>query len=215
MPKSKTSSRTIQNLTKPSSFLTGMLIISLVAVGAVLYVNTSRLRDYDQLTSIPNQACVGLSNGATDTMSISIIASAVLKQKNPDNMTAAFSCLTGQGVDAATIQGKHIGGYVFGAHALYFKDITAATTYAAKKVNPLRYWGIDQAGQNAGIPQTSIFTFIVAGGSTPPYYDAYTVHNNIVLRVSLPCGGLDVPACYTQAQTVIRAFSEDILPLNL
>ena len=206
-------------LAKPHTLLITLLVIALVAVSAALFVVNGRLDGYKTLTSVPNQACVGLSNGVISNKAVNIIAKSSLKQNNADNMTAAFTCYTGQGVDAATIQGKHIGSYLFGAQALYFKDAAAAKQYAAKKVNPLRYWGVNQAGQDAGIPQTSIFSFIVIGGPIPPYYDAYTVSGNAVLRISLPCGDTDVSqggvACYAEAQSAIETFARSIVPLNL
>ena len=90
-----------------------------------------------------------------------------------------------------------------GASVSYFASTKEAYKFAEEKINPLRYWGIDEEGQNNDNPQTSLFTFVV-NDEKIPYFDAYTVKRNAVVRVSLPCEGDDSEACTTQAETILK-----------
>jgi hypothetical protein len=178
---------------------------------------TSELGKYKKISRLPNQACVGLNYGALTNKSLNFSAQFNL-EKSDSSKTASFTCLVDQFTQSTTIQGKHIDAYEFGAYATYFTDDQSALDYAEKQLNPLRYWGIDQAGQQAGIPQTSLFTFIVSD-VPEPYYDAYTVKNNSLLRISLPCGDPDVShggvSCYAEAQSAISTFANNVERLEI
>jgi hypothetical protein len=194
------------------------LLLALVASLVLLFCTYKRLSTYRVVERLQNQACIGLGKGAITFKPVDIKAKFNLPDSNPEGKTVEFTCLTNQSTEKATIHGKEIAAYEFGAYATYFKDNAAATKFAEQKVNSLRFWGVDQAGQQAGIPQTSLFTFIVSDVPAP-YYDAYTVKDNALVRISLPCGDNDVSrggvACYAEAESSLNTFADSIETLEL
>lgn len=182
-----------------------VIVIVLLALIGTLLAGFTRQADtiakYELLEKIDNQACRYLDR------QLSVNGSFDLNVKAPKNQPKlTYTCLTGETTTAREIQGKFIDTYGFGATVSYFSSNEEALKFAEEKVNPLRYWGVDEEGQKNGIPQTSHFTFIVTDEKVP-YFDAYTVKANAVLRVSLPCGDPDVAkggvACYAEADAVL------------
>lgn len=179
-----------------------ILIIGLCgAFGVALLKQESTIWKYELLEKIDNQACRYLDNqlGVNGSFDLSVNASV-------DEPKLTYKCTTGETVAAKEIHGKSVARYELGATVSYFSSNEEAEKFAAEKLNPLRYWGVDEEGQRNGIPQTSRFTFIV-NDENVPYFDAYTVKANAVLRVSLPCGDPDVKnggvACYEEANSIL------------
>lgn len=192
--------------TKPSSLAYGALLLLLVMVAGALLSGLIKqgevISTYELLEKIDNQACRYLDrqtgvNGGFD-----------LNLNSPPNKPKiTYKCLTGETVAAKEIHGKFIDEYELGARVSYFSSNHEAEKFAEEQLNPLRFWGVDEEGQRNNIPQTSRFTFII-GDEKIPYFDAYTVKANAVLRVSLPCGDPDVMnggvACYAEADAILQ-----------
>ncbi len=181
-----------------------LLLVLVVFIGILIVAFTKQndtIGKYELLEKIDNQACRYLERQIGVNGSFDLNTNA---PKNEPKLT--YTCLTGESTEAREIQGKFIDKYNLGAHVLYFSSNEEAVKFAEEKINPLRYWGVDEEGQKQGIPQTSKFTFIVSDEKVP-YFDAYTVKANAVLRVSLPCGDPDVKnggvACYAEAQATL------------
>lgn len=179
-------------------------VILLVAMIAALVVTSYKQVDtigkYEILELIDNQACRYLDGQPEVNGSFDLDVDAP-----KDKPKLSYTCTNGQKVTAREIQGKTIGDYSMGASVIYFTTRDEANSYAEQKLNPLRFWGVDQAGQEAGIPQSSLFTFVVT--EPPMYFDAYTVKANAVLRVSLPCPSPDDPDTAGDCQ----AYAESML----
>lgn len=175
------------------------LVLAAALVAGIYYWQQDRasslrqqVNKYEQLLAMPNQACVGVSKASDNDVvlrSVELSATSQLYENDPDSKVAAFRCTIGQntkdlvkGQDVAEVDSK---GYELGAEVIYFDTAAAAKKYANDKVNPLRFWGLDQQGQQEGIPQTSKFTSNIYGSTL--YFDSYTVKDKALLRVSLPC----------------------------
>lgn len=190
----------------PSHFIAFAAVIAfLLIISGVLswglYKQTDVVSKYELLELIDNQACRYLDKQPAVNGSFNLTA---------DTPTGSpkliYTCLTGESVEGGDIQGKYIDGYELGASVTYFSTNQEAEKYAEEKINPLRYWGVDEVGQQNNIPQTSKFTFIVTDGKTP-YFDAYTVKATAVLRISLPCSGSNPEeigaTCSAQAEAML------------
>ncbi len=183
--------------------IVGLLLLSLIVLLTVNLVRQHELvSKYELLEKIDNQACRYLDrqagvNGGFD-----------LEADSPqDKPRLTYWCLTGERVFARQVQDKFVDEYDFGARVLYFSSREEAEKHAQQSLSPLRNWGVDEEGQRNGMPQTSRFTFIVSDVEHP-YFDAYTVKANAVLRVSLPCGTpeerYDLVACQAQADALLN-----------
>jgi hypothetical protein len=164
---------------------------------SLLYKQAELIGKYELLEKIDNQACRYLDGQVAVNGGFDLEASAP-----KDRPKLVYKCTTGEMTGAKVIHGKPIDAYEFGASVQYFSSNEAAIKYAEEKVNPLRYWGVDEEGQKNGIPQTSRFTFIVTDEKVP-YFDAYTVKATAVLRVSLPCHDADIQGCHNDANTIL------------
>lgn len=184
-----------------STVIVFLLVLSGVLTSEVLK-QYDHISKYELLEKIDNQACRYLDRQVGVNGGFDLNVDALSNQPK-----LKYWCLTGDTVAAKEIHGKFIDGYELGASVLYFSSNQEAEKFAAEKINPLRYWGVDEEGQRNGIPQTSRFTFIV-NDEKIPYFDAYTVKATAVLRVSLPCGDADVSnggvACYAEADAILQ-----------
>ncbi len=181
--------------------LSALLLSSLVLICVLqtqLFKQSELISNYELLEKIDNQACRYLDNQPFVNGNFNLHNSAPA-----DKPQLTYTCLTGEKTTAKEIHGKHIDAYEMGASVSYFSTNEAAEKFAEEKLNPLRYWGVDEDGQNKGIPQTSHFTFIVTDEKVP-YFDAYTVKANAVLRVSLMCITDDPGACQNEAEFMLE-----------
>lgn len=175
----------------------------LLLMSGFMYLKLNKQYDligkYELLEMIDNQACRYLDHQEQVNGSFNLTA-----DSPSDQPRLTYTCTTGQTVEGREIQGKLVPAYYSGATVSYFASNADAEKYAEQKVNPLRYWSVDERGQQNGIPQTSHFSFIVTD-EDKPYFDAYTVKANAILRVSLPCADPDNPeVCAQQAEEVLN-----------
>jgi hypothetical protein len=206
MAKTKRASNKKQTLHFSPVYLLIVALLALcIALGAALAQQTDTIGKYELLEKIDNQACRYL---AYQSQSGGINGSFDLNLSARDNEPLlVYKCTNGQVTTDREIHGKGIGEYELGAIVMYFATNEAAERYAEENINPLRYWGVDEEGQQNGIPQTSAFTFIVTDEPVP-YFDAYTVKANAVLRVSLPCPKAEthgVTDCYDEANSILKS----------
>lgn len=200
----KISNKKLIDRFSPLYLLVVALLALCVALGVPLAKQPNTLGMYELLEKIDNQACRYLYQQPAINGSFNLNMNA--KANEP---RLVYKCTNGQVTTAREIHGKSIGEYELGASVMYFATNEAAERYAEKNINPLRYWGVDEEGQQNNIPQTSRFTFIVSeeGESDPSYFDAYTVKANAVLRVSLPCASAEshgATNCYDEADSILK-----------
>lgn len=199
-------------------------VVSLVVVSIVcLLLMACRVNDttrvlnrYRGMAATANTACQGLA-GAIDVKGMKVGLN-VNEAKHPVHV-ANFYCFTGPMLEQQTIQGKTVPAYPMGAKVWYLKNAAEAKKFGETFLNPMRYWGVDQAGQAAGIPQSSLFTFIVSEPNAASYFDAYTVRGNAAMRVSLPCktsqeldSVYNVEDCQTRAEDALKNLAETVRP---
>lgn len=202
-----------------------ILILFIIAlVVAVLLAGVKSLREadkYKKLTAMPNPACLGLGKASAHGISLSPVsleAKSFLHQD--EGKVAAFTCHIGISTQAATIHGKFIDSYPLGAEVTYFENNQTAMDYADKQVNPLRYWGFFDANPDGEIRQDDSFTFVVTD-VTPMILDAYTVKDNALIRISLPCDstkecfGTGTGSGTQTADLLLKDFADSLQPLNL
>ncbi len=179
----------------------GVVIIVLFTMLGSLVVlftrQTETIGKYELLEKIDNQACRYLDKQKGVHGIFKLYDDA---PKNKPKLV--YKCTTGELTKAKEIHGKSIDAYQLGASVSYFSTNEEAIKFAEEKLNPLRFWGVDAEGQRNGIPQTSRFTFMVTDEQTP-YFDAYTVKANAVLRVSLPCTNADPVVCHAEAEAIL------------
>ncbi len=190
-----------QQTDKTSLLLAIVASLALVIIGVMavmLNKQANTLGMYELIENIDNQACRYLDNQPAVNGRFDLTMDAPAGEPR-----LVYECYTGELNKSRDIHGKSIGQYEKGASVAYFATNQEALTFAEQQLNPLRYWGVDEAGQQANIPQTSKFTFIVTDEKVP-YFDAYTVKANAVLRISLPCDNTeDIKACQTQAEAML------------
>jgi hypothetical protein len=187
----------------PLAYSSVLLLAVILALLVGVLKQADVISKYELIEKIDNQACRYLNGQPTVNGSFDLNATA--KQNDPK---LVYECKNGQSASARNIQGKNIGEYELGAKVMYFATNEEAEKYAEDNINPLRYWGVDEEGQQNGIPQTSEFTFIVTDEDVP-YFDAYTVKSNAVLRVSLPCRNSSqtedgITDCQDEARSVLQ-----------
>jgi hypothetical protein len=213
-------------------FLGAFLLIAAALSGAVYYWQHSKVTSlnrqiskYEQLVSVPNQACIGLGVASGKGINIDLAelnGSQFLYNNDSDGRTAVYACKIGINTKAAT-KGLDVAqvdrnGYEMGAEVTYFKTQTEAEKYADKKVNPLRYWSVLHPVGN--ISQETPFTSIIFG--KPVYFDSYTVKGVALVRISLPCGSVadsgstskQCPGYDSKAESILESFAKSIKQLN-
>jgi phosphate/sulfate permease len=170
------------------------LVVALI-VGLNKQANT--ISKYELLSHLDNQACRYLADRGSDSQ---VSGGFVLNtDAGKGDAKLTYYCYRGENVSGRTIQGKPIGGYPLGATVSYFSSNKAAEAYANNKLNPLRYWSDDGTVS----VQNKNYTFIVTDESEP-YFDAYRVRANAVVRVSLPCKTTSPEACDNQAKQLLN-----------
>ncbi len=176
------------------------IIVLLVALSTALIVGiarqTSIISQYESLGHLDNQACRYLANRGEDFRVNGGFTLNTDAKKSEAKIT--YYCNTGDDVKARTIHGKPISGYTLGATVKYFSSNEAAETYAKETLNPLRYWSDDGSSEI----QNKNYTFIVTDEKAP-YFDAYRVRANAVVRVSLRCKSKDASTCDVQAHKLL------------
>ena len=201
MAKSNKKNKKLRNNSRqslPLGVLTLVLFILLATLSIAFIKQQQIIGRYELLEKIDNQACRYLDNQPAVNGSFNL--NTYTDQGEPQ---VTYTCLTGETTEPKEIHGKFIDKYNLGASVSYFSSNEEALKFAEENLNPLRYWGVDQEGQKNGIPQTSLFTFIVNDAKSP-YFDAYTVKANAVLRVSLPCSNAAGDACYEEAESMLN-----------
>lgn len=201
MVKLKTKIKNKHSLSFYAPHLLVILLFALCGVlGIVIATQNDTIWKYELLEKIDNQACRYLNGqpGINGSFDFNVRA-----QDNQPKLV--YKCTIGQVTTAREIHGKYVGEYELGASVMYFSTNDAAEHYSKENINPLRYWGVDEEGQKNGIPQTSKFTFIVTDEPVP-YFDAYTVKANAVLRVTLPCPNVEkhgATSCPDEADAIL------------
>ena len=200
-------------------------IIAAAALAVILFFGFKQYKEftvYRTLATTPNQACRGLLNGhGIRIVGVDLEASGQIISSD-DGRIAEYECLLGESIQESLIQDKVVPEYELGAKVSYFDSPQSANAYAENVLNQLRFWGVDAAGQEAGIPQTSSFTFLVSDAE-PVYFDSYTVRDNRVFRLSMYCAlsvgsekrrGLDdLELCAEAMEPSIMNFADNSLPL--
>jgi hypothetical protein len=161
-----------------------------------LYKQANTISKYELIGHLDNQACRYLDDRRRDYRVSGGFQLNTDANKSEAKLT--YYCYTGESTRGRTIQGKQIVGYPLGATVLYFSTNKEAETYAVEKLNPLRYWSDDGSDKI----QNKNFTFLVTD-EKEPYFDAYRVRANAVVRVSLPCESNSFDACYMQANQLL------------
>lgn len=177
------------------------VIVLLTALSTALLVGLVKQADtlskYELVSQLDNQACRYLADRDSDSRINGGFELHTDAKESGAKLT--YYCYTGDRTTDKTIHGKQIGGYVLGASVVYFSSKQAAETYAKEKLNPLRYWSEDGSKEI----QDKNYTFLVTD-EEKPYFDAYRVRANAVVRVSLPCNSNDFEACQTQANKLLN-----------
>jgi hypothetical protein len=123
--------------------------------------------------------------------------------------------LTGTGLSATSATISRAGGNSLVASAFYLRTPADAANFA-KQYNSYRSWSVDDAGVKAGIPQTSLFTYIVTDVDKP-YVLAYTVKDSALLDLTFPCNmavsadkNVAFDICNKLAQKVIKQYGDKV-----
>lgn len=187
-------------------------IVLLVALCIALIAGVTKqahiINHYESIAQLDNQACRYLSNRGEDYRVNGGFTLNVDAKDSEAKLT--YYCLTGDYSKDKTIHSKPITGYAFGATVKYFSSEEAAENYAKEKLNPLRYWRDDDVNRI----QDKNYTFIVTD-EKQPYFDAYRVRKNAVVRVSLQCKSMDPGACEAQANKLLDQELKGISADNL
>ncbi len=196
-----------------------VVVLLIVTLGVVvwLFTNlTNEISRHKTLENQSNQACLGISIASNSGVGIdtdTLYATSTLLEKSTVQATANQRCIVGgQSTENETPHGKKIASYSFGSEVIYFETSEAAENYAETKLNPLRYWSPDATNTN--------YTFIVQSSGII-YFDSYSVKDNVVMRISLPCNESDnsenesTKECALQADRTISIFNKKLSPLNL
>lgn len=193
-----TKSRSRNKLLVVLTGIAGIILVTLLATYVIVAgKQADTIGKYELLELIDNQACRYLDKQPAVKGSFDLDVDA---EKDKPKLT--YLCLTGEKTGAKEIHGKQVPAYDFGASVQYFSSNEEAIKIAEQKLNPLRYWGVYSDEQMGEINQNAHFTFIVTDVEKP-YFDAYTVKANAILRVSLPCADADPAKCDEQAREIL------------
>ncbi len=174
-------------------FLLFTLIIALI-IGLIKQANI--ISKYELIGHLDNQACRYLSERGD---SAQVNGGFVLNtDANANEAKLTYYCYTGETTKDKTIHGKPIDSYSLGATVLYFSSNSEAEQYAKEKLNPLRYWSEDGSNKI----QDKNYTFLVTDEEMP-YFDAYRVRANAVVRVSLKCENKNLDSCNIKANQLL------------
>lgn len=177
-----------------------ILIVFLFAIIVALSWGFAKQADviskYELLGHLDNQACRYLADRGADSQVSGGFALNTDSDENEAKLT--YYCYTGKNVKGKTIHGKQIDGYSLGATVRYFSSNEAAEKYANEMLNPLRYWSEDGSDEI----QDKNYTFLVTD-EKEPYFDAYRVRANAVVRVSLLCKSKSFDTCDMQANQLL------------
>ncbi|HMS23194.1 MAG TPA: hypothetical protein PKB09_00100 [Candidatus Saccharibacteria bacterium] len=215
MAKSKKRNRKLFSEYSDLEIFVIVLLVVTLAVVTWLFANMStEISRYRSLGSQSNQACLGVSAATASGFNVdtkTLYATSELKDASSDNPSANQKCIIAGSTRDEAIHGKPIKSYSFGADVTYFKDKETAKDYAETQINPLRYWSPD--------PSNSYYTFLVTHRDEV-YFDAYSVKDNAVMRISLPCNQNDksdknINSCLLQAERTIAVFNKKLSPLAL
>ncbi len=223
----KASSKTILN-TQILVLTTFTILIMSIVAAIALYVQQNRINDLkDKMTlvsSVSNQACLGLGDSKWQTNylnSFTLDAKQTFVENSSGSPRLVTVCKIGGNTKAVTV-GANVAqvdkdGLDFGAQVIYFKTAKAASQYGDKVINPQRYWTVPNGSLTADLPMWHYFYSYVFDGHFP-YFDAYAVKGNAVMRVTLPCGdkrnpNLIVKSC--SATDTLKSFSQAIANLQI
>lgn len=215
MAKAKQRNRKLFN--KYSDLEIFVIVLLVVTLGVVtwLFANMSNeISRYSSLGNQSNQACLGISVATASGFKVgttTLYATSELKDGSSDDPSANQKCIVAGNTQDEKIHGKSIKSYNFGADVTYFVDSVAAKNYADTNINPLRYWSPD--------PSYTYYTFLVTHRDKM-YFDAYSVKDNAVMRISLPCNqdeksDKNMDSCLLQAERTIAVFHKKLSPLAL
>ena len=195
----RTKSKKIQKSNQLTWALLSVIVL-LTALSTALLVGlvkqTDTLSKYELLSHLDNQACRYLADRGSDSRISGGFELHTDAMESEAKLT--YYCYTGDRTTDKTIHGKPISGYPLGASVVYFSSNKVAESYATEKLNPLRYWSDDGTEEI----QNKNYIFLVTD-EEKPYFDAYRVRANAVVRVSLPCNSNDFEACQTQANQLL------------
>ncbi|HUP26374.1 MAG TPA: hypothetical protein VM124_01865 [Candidatus Limnocylindrales bacterium] len=192
-----------------------------IAAGLMLICYVMKLQKYERLSTSSNQACIGIGIALKHGIELKHFDFDARGLVDPgQGKVAQYKCSVGTVVTKEWHNPDGSGGsegYELGSDVLYFSNPESAYRFAEKVENPLHSWGIDQEGQAKGIPQTSLFTYLVTDAAEP-YFEAYTVRDNAVMHISLPCPmpkNISNPDeifgnCQATAEKVLREFAETV-----
>jgi len=216
MAKTKKSNRKVfSDYSDLTIFVVVLLIVTLGVVVWLFADLTEQISRHKALENQSNQACIGVSIASNSGLEIdtnTLVATSTLIEGSDLGVTANQRCVVGGSTENESIQGKKIASYNFGAEVIYFDTNEAAENYANTKLNPLRYWSPDATNTN--------YTFVVTHTEND-YFDSYSVKDNAVMRISLPCSesdsGVDelMKDCMLQADRTISLFNKKLSLLNL
>ena len=179
----------------------GLAIVALAIAGTYLFQQqkiNARQSEIDALNqkitgfyALPNQACLGLAT-VPEIMPFAIgklDATRTLAENSSDGLQATFTCTIGQNAKDAAGSGVAAvdsNGREMGAEVLYFASADTANAYHEGVINPQRYWSVPNKPLTDKVPSLKYFTSYIFG--SPVYFDAYAVRENVIVRVTLPCG---------------------------
>lgn len=195
-------------------FVIVLLVVTLIVVTWLFANMSSEISRYRSLGNQSNQACLGVSAATASGFNVdtkTLYVTSELKDGSSDNPTANQKCIIAGTTQDEVIQGKSIKSYSFGADVTYFKNNQEAQDYANNSINPLRYWSPDISN--------TYYTFLVTHRDEV-YFDAYSVKDNAVMRISLPCNddeksNKNISACQLQAERTLAVFNKKLNPLQL
>lgn len=213
---SKSKRKVFSDYSDLTIFVVVLLIVTLGVVVWLFADLTDQISRHKALENQSNQACVGISIASNSGLEIdtsTLNATSTLLPESDSLATAKQKCIVGgESTENETTQGKVIASYNFGSEVTYFETNEAAIAYASTTLNPLRYWSPDATNTN--------YTFIVSR-TDANYFDSYSVEDNAVMRISLPCSESDsdddksIEKCMLQADRIISLFNKKISPLSL
>ncbi len=192
-----------------------VLLVVTLGVATWLFASMSnQISRYGALSNQSNQACMGISAATASGFEIdtqTLYATSELKDGESNDPLANQKCIVRGTTKDEEIHGKKIKSYSYGADVTYFKDAETAKNYADTNLNPLRYWSPDES--------YTYYTFLVTH-QDKAYFDAYSVKDNAVIRISLPCGEEEITdeslsTCQLQAERTIAVFNKKLSPLAL
>jgi len=208
---------------RPSNLAVFVIVLLAVGIGAVtwLFVDLSqKVSQYKTVESLPNQACVGLSVASQNGFTVPTDGlSASFSTQNAES-PLAYKCTIGLVAEKTEIHSRLVSEYALGASVTYFESNEAAKEYAAKKLEPQRYWSVPN-------PKKIVHSFIASSVindnkgldlNTSTYFDSYAVKDNAVVRLSLPCRNInsnlsnsDFDRCDKDSLRAIQQFADKVV----